>query len=683
MRGIKKVLALFLCASLTAGICGFSACGKEAEETPSGSDGTQQGSASGSDDTQQGSDGSNSGGAQQGDGNSSAQETFPAVGDCLGTSRASGVYSAEFTLKVSKEADSHKIYYTTDGTKPTVNSSRYDSGIRIGKRNQTDGFPVTEGVVYDSVGYGIYNFQTGNECTLVKLLETDSNGTEIARKTVVYLYRGSGETAVTLPVVTLNLAQDDALSFYNDIQDESKERANLDYFDFTSGESFSLNTQIKLGGNWTKGFPYRTMNLNFNKDEIGAKNTPVTAKIFGNRRARDGSELTDFKRFRLHAGGNAQTLNWFGDAFTQKVAAEVPAANGDYLQLATTGYRPAEVYLNGEYWGLYAIREHYSDVYFAQNYGVDKDDVIFIDRAHNITASNPDCADTSVYNTQYAFELKEDDEGNTGMDRATELFDFLKFADLSLPENYERFTQMVDVNGLSDLVLVNLYAGNWDFMNNNIKMWRTANVDSSNPYADGRWRFCLHDLDFSFEMQWGDNGLTGANGYLMDEYGNFLPQYNSDLQAEYTNPVYGYRPGVNYLDFYLGNASLEYNNVGYLREELTCLLSAPMRNAQFRENFTQRAQKVKEVYNDSRVRQILRDMKSEVADAMSRHVTRWGRVGYRYSDWEGFVSRTDTVLQERIYMRDYLNYFDGGYMYKNGDYFNRQVEAALYRFLNR
>lgn len=704
MKGMKKVLALLLCASLTAGVCGFSACGEE-EGTPSDQDGTEQGSSSGSSGSspsggnQQGSSGNQSGGNQQGSGGSnpsgsnpsgssqqggSSQETeqFSPLGKSLDVSRASGVYTSEFTLEVSKKADNHTVYFTTDGTKPTVNSSRYASGIRVGKRNSSSGFPLTNGVVYDSAGYGNYNFQTGNECTVVNLLETDASGAEVARKTVVYLYRAGGTTSVTLPIVTLNLPQSNALSFYNDIAEESKERANLDYFDFVSGESFSLNTQVKLGGNWTMGFPYRTMNLNFAKDENGKKNARVTAKIFGDRAARNGGELTDFTRFRLHSGGNAQTLNWFGDAFTQRVAAEVPANDDSYLQLATTGYRPAEVYLNGEYWGLYAIREHYSDVYFAQNYGVDKDDVILIDRAHNITAGNPDCADTTVYNTQYAFELKEDDELQQGMSLATELFDFLMTADLSLPENYQRFTQMVDIDGLSDLVLVNLYAGNWDFMNNNIKMWRTANVNSSNPYADGKWRFCLHDLDFSFEMQWGDNGLTGANGYLQDNNGNYRPLYNPNLEAEYTNPVYGYRPGVNYLDFYLGNAYLQYNGVGFLRNELTCLLKAPMRNANFRENFIARAQKVKEVYNNSSVRQILQEMKTEVAGAMSRHVTRWGRAGYRYSDWEGFVTRTDTVLQERTYMRDYQNYFDGGYMYKNGDYFNRQVEAAIYRFMN-
>ena len=643
MKKFVKITSLALAFTLFTALC-FSACGKTpVEQVQNG--GEQSGNSQ-----------ENQNGNGQGNQNGNGQENQEGSGSDVETadqpltlSYESGVYRRSFRLTVTAEAASHKIYYTLDGSAPTVASAQYADGISITENSAVRSYPLTNGVVYSS-DYGSYTFRTGNACTVVRLLETDSAGREIARKTATYFISEKGEEAFTLPVVSLSLAEENALNFYNDIVNEPKERAEMEYFDFASGERFALNTQIKLGGNWTKGYPYRTMNCNFNKDESGAKNTPVTANIFQGRTARDGGVLTNFKRFRLHSGGNAQVLNWFADAFTQKVAAEVSDANGTFLNVATTGYRPAEVYLNGEYWGLYAIREHYSDVYFEQNYGVDKDDVILLDRNYNLDAENP------LYNTTYMFEVAEDDEEESGMRLATELFDFLYHTDLSVWENYQRFTDMVDVQSLIDMVLVHFYAGNWDFMHNNIKMWRTANIDLSNPYADGKWRFCLHDLDFSFEFQWGDVGLYGADGYAL---------------------------GYNYLDFFLGNASLSYNGIGYLGNNLTCLLSSPMANEEFRALFQERAVAVKEIYSSARAQQILQAMREEVSIPMQRHCARWGRSGYGYGDWENFVDRTATVLSHRPYLYDELKFYGDGdtKMFPDGDYFERQIQAATERFL--
>ena len=568
-----------------------------------------------------------------------AEET----GEPLTLSKESGAYATAFDLKISRAAAGNTIYYTLDGSVPTTSSAIYSNKIHIDDPSASYNYVLTGGVlIRDPRTYGNYHYGKNNAATVLRLLEVDSSGIEVARKTATYFVGKQ----FSLPVISLSMPKEKALSFYNDIDNESKERAELEYFDFTSGERFALNTQIKIGGNWTKGYPYRTMNLNFNKDENGKKNDPVKVKIFGDRAARDGGKLTKFKRFRLHSGGNAQVLNWFADAFTQKVAAEVSTAEGEYLQVATAGYRPCEVYLNGEYWGLYAIREHYSDVYFEQNYGVDKDEVLLVDRSPYVVESDPACSDKTVYNTKYFFEMAEDNEqeDGSGMAVATELFDYLMEGGFSDDTKYAELAKRVDLTGLADMILMHFYAGNWDFMNNNIKMWRTDKIDESNPYADGKWRFCLHDLDFSFEFQWADLNVGGANGY------NLAP---------------------NYLDWYLGIAS---RDGGWLSKEQHCLFSAPMQNEQFRTLLRERAQVIYEIYTNARTKQILAEMKAEVDAPMQRHVVRWGREGYSYSSWLYFIDRTYNVLHDR-------NYFSDNFYY-NGDYFLKQVESTVRRFEN-
>lgn len=655
----KKLIALLLSALLSISAFAFSACNPS--DGSSGNDNKTDTSPKPEPDPD--------------------PEPIVPVKSALTLSHESGAYTAPFSLTVTPKEESNRIYFTSDCSEPTVQSSLYESAISVSDNSTVRDYTLTNAVTQgDKNTYGVYRFETRNECTVLKFLETDKNGNEIARKTVSYFIRSGGENFFTLPVVSLSLPHEKALNFYNSTSTEPKERANLEYFDFANHERFTLNTQIKVGGNWTKGFAYRTINLNFNKDENGQKNTPVKIALFGDRTARNGKKLTNFKRFRLHSGGNAQLMSWFNDAFTQKVAADVPY-NSSYLNVATTGYRPAEVYLNGEYWGVYAIREHYSDVYFEQNYGVDKDDVILIDR-------------TTSANNKYAFAVSEDCEEETGYACAELLFDFLRANDLSIPSNWQTFCETVDIDSLIDLVLIHAYAGNWDFLYNNIKMWRTAHIDSSNPYADGKWRFCLHDLDFSFEQQWGDNGIYHANGYLLENNDDWLSHTNGSSLKSMLIPYYTgstdnivYRPGRNYLDFYLGQASLEYNGIGYLSDNLSCLLSSPMKNSEFQKRMLARATAVKTIYNSSAAQSILSSMQAEIAAPMQRHLRRWIHTDadgtsnmFTYSKWLGNVNNTATVLQDRAKMKDYLNYYDGGYMYKNGDYFERQVEAAIYRF---
>ena len=636
MKG-KRFLSLLTAALLGGSILAFAACG----DTPGGDGGNDP---SGNDTP---SDPSADDPAHQ----------VPETGVPLALSHQSGVYDKSFDLTVTPDDTAHTIYYTLDGSVPTTASPRLTTGIRIADDNPARTYPLTNSVLMPWSGYGTYYYAKNNGCTVVRLLETDSAGTEVARRTATYLVRDGGRSAFPLPVVSLTMPKETFESFYNDIDNESKERAELEYFDFTSGERFALNTQIKVGGNWTKGYPYRTMNLNFNKNEKGGKNTPVTADLFQGRKARDGSKLTDFKRFRLHSGGNAQITSWFADAFAQRVAAEVETASGKKIQAATTGYRPCEVYIDGEYWGLYAIREHYSDVYFEQNYGVDKDEVIMLDRAHNIKEGDPAYSDTKVYNTTYAFELAEDGEDEHGMQIATDFFNELMageiFNDFASDAAYAQLGEKMDLTGLADLVLLNLYVGNWDFMNNNIKMWRTEYTDDTNPYADGKWRFCIHDLDFAFENQWGDIGLAGADGY---------------------------RLAVNYLDFYLGNAysGMGASPAGQLSRELSCLLRAPMQNEQFHTLLRERALVIQEIYNSARAYEILSAMEEEVKVPMRRHLARWDRNGYDYDDWQRSVTTVRDVLGARIYMYD----GNGRPYYSDGSYFTKQVDAAITRYKN-
>ena len=198
------------------------------------------------------------------------------------------------------------------------------------------------------------------------------------------------------------------------------------------------------------------------------------------------------------------------------------------------------------------------------------------------------------------------------------------------------------------------------------------NIDPENPYADGRWRFCLHDLDFSLENQWGDVGMRNANAYLSLN-GQLAPL------SEYTNFNTSYMTGNNFVDYYLGTAPRDNHLIPKVD---TCLISSPMHNSAFRTLFTNRAKVVNEIYSDAYAQDILLDMQNEVSTVMQRHLYRWGRDDYNYSTWKSYVNQTRTVLDSRPYLVDMHNNYNGQKLFTNGDFFLYQVRDALRRFMN-
>ena len=398
-----------------------------------------------------------------------------------------GVYDEDLKLEFKFEDKHSVLYYSLDYTTP---NKIYVDGINVDMHTDKviSNYPLTQAV--DAILPGdnggkcvsnmyIHNIQNPKKYVLydkqqvVTIRYIDSTGEEYS-KTLTYL-----NTEYDIPVVSLSMPYDNwfgsSNGFYNKIREEREHRVNMEYFDSEYDEYFYRNSKIKLGGNWSLGYPQRTLNLNFNKDENGNKNEKVTAHIFEERSMLGDSEtrLSDLTRFRLHNGGNCfEERTGFNDAILQNLMYGT--------NVSTTAYRPCITYLNGEYWGIYSIREHYSDTYFEDNYGVDKDTVAVYELKGNI--------------------MFDDGNDYQAMEYLDRINNFLR-NDFSNDAIYESFIKnYVDVDSLIDVFIAQSYAGNWDFVGNynNLKFWRTTVVDPNNPYADGRLRFCLHDVDFAF-----------------------------------------------------------------------------------------------------------------------------------------------------------------------------------------
>lgn len=459
--------------------------------------------------------------------------------DGLYVSHNPGFYDEEFDLKFKMTDKDYRLLYSFDSSVPENNSKNtYSKPIHIEKMKigNIENYPLTtsvDGILplntngrCISTDY-IYNVQKPENYYLtkkstvltIKLIDKNTNE-QLFTRSLSYFVDDDIQNKFTIPVISLSMPYEDIFSkkegFYNKPEQEIEKRANLEYLDPIYDQTFYRNTKIKIGGNWSSGYPQRTLNLNFNKNQFGEKNNPVKEKVFGDRKQLGNQEndLTDITRFRLHNGGNCFE-QWTGlnDAIIQNLMA--------YTNASTTASRPCLTYINGEYWGLETIREHYSDVYYSDNYGVKKSNVLALQLKGN-------------------YLVDEGDE-NECMEEIAKLNEFVDNNDFTDEEVYNKFvSEYIDEDSFIDVMIAHSFARNWDFVENynNLRIWKTNKIDSKNKYADGKWRFSIHDVDFAFTESTNFFNKNHANSYFKYNIFNKLSQNETFKKHMYQRAKY-------------------------------------------------------------------------------------------------------------------------------------------------
>ena len=452
-------------------------------------------------------------------------EGYVKLSDYLYVTVPAGRYSSAQKLDFFTTVAGAEIYYNTtcekiDGsltgaekwTAPAYLTERAGQLSEYSLIRQIDAALTWAGGSKDYSGGYVSRVQNGKQYTLINRAYVFNVAVvfdgEIIDRCVSSYIIWDNPAADDVPIISLSAPEEvwfdgvpdgKGKSVYNNVYvlgtntaSEIAVRANLEFFD-ADGTGFSVNTQVKVGGGWSRGRPQRTLHLNFNKDENGDKQTPVKHKIFGDRQKRGAEEpLDEFTRFRLWNGGSTyETFMRFNDAFLQLTARD--------LEVSTTAVRPALVYINGEFWGMYYLREHYSDFYFHYNYNVERDNVQYFDYVggvYNVSDGNEQEAKAFI------------DEMNAYLNNPAN-----NFADDAVYDAF--FDEYVDEKSFIDYFIVQSWCGNWDCVgnNNNHRVWRVSVFEEGNPYTDGKLRFALHDLDMGMQ---NDASLNGQYINLMD-----------------------------------------------------------------------------------------------------------------------------------------------------------------------
>jgi hypothetical protein len=254
--------------------------------------------------------------------------------------------------------------------------------------------------------------------------------------------------------------------------------AYFEYFNEDGAREVAQHASIEITGGWSKASPKKGILVDFGHDDFG------DGKVEDWPLMPDKPHLLTWNKIHLRAGGNGQNSQFGHDAWIQRTVAK-NNPNLDYM-----AYRPAVLLINGEYWGVYEIRERQDKHYIRHNYGYDKDSV-------DLLRFPPGYDRDPLSTTSYSIKAGSDSIWKIAHRR-------LRDANPTSNQFYDLFDQYFDLDNYIDYYAVQTFIGNNDWLGpwfNNIRVWR--------PQVEGgKWRYMLWDLDGSMGEQWDPKYTT-------------------------------------------------------------------------------------------------------------------------------------------------------------------------------
>jgi len=242
---------------------------------------------------------------------------------------------------------------------------------------------------------------------------------------------------------------------------------------------FAADGGTKIHGGYSRGYDQRSLRLIF-RDEYGVDELDYQA--FPNR-----PDLQSFKRLIIRNCGQDFPYAHLRDVLACAIASE--------SGLGLMSARAAAVFINGEYWGYMNLRERQDRYYLADNYGVDEDNLDFIEGAWSVVEGDADHWD--------------------------QLYAFITTHDMAESANYEYVKTQMDVENFATYHVFNIYLAHTDWPDHNVKRWRPRT-------AEGRWQWLFQDMDHTLGAGNGTpdhNTLDYATNQDPDVWGN--PQWST------------------------------------------------------------------------------------------------------------------------------------------------------------
>ena len=341
----------------------------------------------------------------------------------------------KLSVVISGEGD---IRYTTDGSEPTRDSKRYTGPIQIDATTVIRARICNDGQLMSPAVGATYLI---NDPSPVAVVSLSTDRKHLYDKQQGVFVRGNGKTPKYM------------LDYEYPI--------HIEYFDQAGVRQIAQTGSFHITGTSTRGYAQKSMGL-YARDAYGDENR-FYYNPFANR------DYDSYKALQLRSTSTDSRGARMRDVALTSLAKGLDLMYQDAV--------PVVVYINGEYWGQYNLREKVNKHSIAQWEGVTDSDVIDQIDVLEGTAN--------------------DDQVQNGSNKEwLALREYVKTHDLNDPEHLQYVTDRFDVDNYFTWVSMQLGVRNYDL--ENVRVYRVPG---------GKWRYVLYDLDAG--------GVTQMDGVYM------------------------------------------------------------------------------------------------------------------------------------------------------------------------
>lgn len=336
-----------------------------------------------------------------------------------------GIFHNSITLEL-KTLYGGVVHYTLDGSAPDQNSPVVSSPINITKNTVVRAVIYKAGQLLGPVATNSYFIDLNNELSDLPIISISSDPKNFWDPEIGIYVVHSSKPDWEIPI-NIELFEKDG-----------RDRA-----------AFNLPAGAKSTGLYSWQLPEKMLGISFRK-EYGASKLEYPLIFDKDRKVYD--------TFSLRASGSDWEYTLFRDGMLQSAAVE-------NTNIDNSGFRPAVVYINGEFMGIENIREKIDEDYIVGNYGLEPgtfDMIEEVDAGINV---------------------------ETGDEEANNLFLQLTSKDLTVQANYDAVADIVDIEDFTDVVCTEVYSGN-SSIGHNLMKWK--------PKDSGKWKWILMDFDRCF-----------------------------------------------------------------------------------------------------------------------------------------------------------------------------------------
>jgi len=329
-------------------------------------------------------------------------------------SRQGGIYQASVQVELSSLGD--KIYYTTDGNRPSSSSKRYSDPLLFDKTT-----PV-RAVAYKDGKPGKVVTQTyliGREYNMAVISITGNPDDFFSFDRGIYV---KGCCADSVPPYK-------HANFWKGWE----RKINIEFYEPNGELAFNQKVGVRIFGGFSKGLPMKSLAIISRKKY---EKKTIKYPIFPNK------DIKKYKSIVLRNSGSDFNNTQFRDALLTNLV--------EPLDIEIQAYRPSVVYINGVYWGVHNVREKINEYYLKSNGGANPDSVDIMKHRNDLLSGNRD----------HYLKMKK----------------FINKTDFSDTSEIRHLNTLMDVDNFINYNITEVYVDNRD-AGGNIRFWRPQTPD--------------------------------------------------------------------------------------------------------------------------------------------------------------------------------------------------------------